>query len=164
MKAFFLLALACAMLALAACQPAALPAEPPTTTPEVFIPIDKAIPDYGITLEGVHLQLADARLAHSFPAGCTGPAPCTPAIAGCRMLTVIFAPRDLPQGDMLAYKNLPDVRVALEGGGSVRYSLTQYDPSTGRLSLGFEVPGEAQTFGLHWGDLVEIPLRVKIQE
>ena len=86
------------VLVLAACQPANLPtAEAPTVTPEVFIPLDKAIPEYGIVLEGVHLQIAGAVLGGEFPAGCTGDAPaCTKAKEGARILSVEFAPRDLP--------------------------------------------------------------------
>jgi hypothetical protein len=56
MKHWLPFATVCFALALTACQPMA-PAvvEQNTTTPEVFIPLDKAIPDYGLTLEGVHL-------------------------------------------------------------------------------------------------------------
>lgn len=132
-----------------------------TPTPEVFIPLDKAIPDYGITLEGVHLDLASAILDQSFPAGCTGEPPaCTPAGEGLNMLSVTFEPRDLPERDMLAYKSLPPVSVAMEGGQNVAYSLTKYDNSTHALTIGFEVPASATVFGLHWADLVEIPLNV----
>ena len=133
-----------------------------TPTPEVFIPLDKAIPDFGITLEGVHLDVAGSVLDKSFPAGCVGEPPaCTTAQEGLDMLSVTFAPRDLSEGDMLAYKSLPPVSVAMEGGASVSYSLTKYDNTSHSLTLGFEVPAEAAVFGLHWADLVEIPLDVK---
>jgi len=133
-----------------------------TPTPEVFIPLDKAIPDYGITLEGIHLDVASVVLDTSFPAGCTGEPPaCTPAQEGFNMLSVTFEPRDLPEGDMLAYKSLPPVNVAMEGGTGASYSLTRYDNSSHALTLGFEVPGEAAVFRLHWADLAEIPLDVK---
>ena len=138
---------------------------PPQVTPttDVFIPLDKAIPDYGITLEGVHLNLTGAVLDTSFPAGCTGEPPaCTPAKEGLSMLSVTFESRDLPEGDMLAYKSLPPVSVAMEGGASVSYSLTKYDNTTHALTLGFEVPNGASVFGLRWADLVEIPLNVVI--
>jgi len=132
-----------------------------TPTPEVFIPLDKAIPDFGITLEGVHLDVTGAVLDKSFPAGCMGEPPaCTPAQAGLNMLSVTFEARDLPAGDMLAYKSLPPVSVAMEGGASVSYSLFAYDNATRNLMLGFEVPESAAVFGLHWADLVEIPLDV----
>jgi len=132
-----------------------------TPTPEVFIPLDKAIPDYGIMLEGVHLDMAGVVLDKSFPAGCTGEPPaCTPAEEDFNMLSITFAPRDLPEGDMLAYKSLPPVSVAMEGGGSASYSLSAYDNATRTLTLGFEVPDSASVFGLHWADLVEIPLDV----
>jgi hypothetical protein len=132
-----------------------------TPTPEVFIPLDKAISDFGITLEGVHLDIVGAMLDRSFPAGCTGEPPaCTPAQEGLNMLSVTFKPRDLPTGDMLAYKSLPSVSVAMEGGASASYSLTKYDNATHELTLGFEVPDNATVFGLHWADLVELPLIV----
>jgi hypothetical protein len=152
------------VLVLAACQPANLPtAEAPTVTPEVFIPLDKAIPEYGIVLEGVHLQIAGAVLGGEFPVGCTGEAPaCTKAKEGARILSVEFAPRDLPKGNMLAYKNLPDVRVAADGG-SVPVSLTLYSNTDRHLTLGFEVPAEAKTFALGWADVDDIPLRVAAQ-
>ena len=154
------LAIACFIVLLAACQPARLPtAEAPTTTPEIYIPLDKAIPDYGIILEGVHLQIAGTTLSDQFPTGCTGRAPaCTQAKAGTRILSVRFAPRNLPEGNMLAYKNLPAVSVGLEGGSRVPYSLSLYNNADHNLTIGFEVPAEAQTFGLQWGDLAELPL------
>ena len=132
-----------------------------TPTPEVFIPLDRAIPDYGIMLEGVHLDVTAATLDQAFPAGCAGEPPaCTPAQDGLNMLSVTFAPRDLPEGNMLAYKSLPHVSVVMEGGASASYSSTSYDNTTRTLVLGFEVPNSASVFGLHWADLVEIPLNV----
>ena len=135
-----------------------------TPTPEVFIPLDKAIPDFGITLESVHLDVSAAVLDKSFPAGCAGEPPaCTPAQDGLNLLSVTFAPRDLPAGDMLAYKSLPPVSVAMEGGASASYSLYAYDNVTRALTLGFEVPDSASVFGLYWADLVEIPLNVVVE-
>jgi len=132
-----------------------------TPTPEVFIPLDNAIPDFGITLEGVHLDVVDAVLEKSFPAGCTGEPPaCTHAENGFNVLAVTFAPRDLPEGNMLAYKSLPTVNVAMEGGANAPYSLTVYDNASHKLTLGFKVPESAVVFGLQWADLVEIPLDV----
>jgi hypothetical protein len=132
-----------------------------TPTPEAFIPLDKAIPDYGIILEGVHLDPRNARLSKSFPLGCTGGAPvCTQARAGYKMLSVTFSPRDLPQGQILAYKNLPLVRVVMEDKTSVAYSIYKYDNAAHTLSLGFEVPESAAVFGLKWADLTEIPLKI----
>ncbi len=165
MKSWPRSAIVCVVLALVACQPAALATvEQPTTTPEVFIPLDKAIPDYGIVLEGVHLQVAGTTLSGEFPAGCTSGAPvCTQAAEGSRILSVTFAPRDLPEGNMLAYKSLPAVSAVLEGGATVPFSLTGYNNADHNLTLGFEVPAEARTFGLKWADLVEIPLNVHEQ-
>lgn len=161
MKCAALLAFIGFML-LAACQP--LTASEATPTPEIFIPLDKAIPDYGITLEGVHLSIIDTMLSGEFPAGCTGAAPgCIQAKNGLRILSVTLAPRDLPDGNMLAYKNLPAVRVAMEGGSIVPFSLTQYNNANHNLTIGFEVPAEAKVFGLRWAELVEIPLHVDAQ-
>ncbi len=162
MKRGLLLVLASLALLLAGCQMSALQ---PTPTPEVFIPLEKAIPDYGITLEGVHLDIKGTTLTGEFPAGCTGAAPaCTQAKGGTKILAVTLSPRDLPVGNMLAYKQLPAVEVALEGGASVPVTLTQYSNSDRLLTLGFEVPAESRVFGLHWADLAEIPLRVEIEE
>jgi hypothetical protein len=160
-RCLFLLALALALPALAACQPAA---EPPTPSPEVFIGINQAIPDFGITLQGVHLAIAGATLAGEFPAGCSAGSSCVMAKPGFHMLTVTFAPRDLPQGDMLAYKQLPAVSVALEGGATIPQSARMYDNTSRQLSLGFEVPENAKTFGLRWADLTEIPLNVEVED
>ncbi len=161
MKHSIVLIMVCLALALAACGPAV--AEP-TTTPEVFIPLDKAIPDAGIVLEGVHLRIAGSTLSREFPAGCTGAAPgCVQAKDGAQFLAVTFAPRDLPEGNMLAYKNLPAVNAAMEGGTRVPYSLTRYDNANANLTIGFEVPAEAKVFGLRWADLGEIPLNVEAQ-
>ena len=132
-----------------------------TPTPEVFIPLDNAIPDDDITLEGVHLDVTAAILDKSFPADCTEEPPaCTLAKEGFNMLSITFVPRDMTAGDMPAYKSLPAVSVVIEGGTSVSYSLTKYDNATHTMTLGFEVPGDATVFGLYWADLVEIPLNV----
>ncbi len=148
---------------LAACQP--LVAPEPTPTPEIFIPLDKAIPDPGITLEGVHLSISGTILSAAFPSGCTGAAPgCTQAKNGTRILAVSLMPSDLPEGNMLAYKQLPPVSVAMEGGATVPVTLTQYNNTNHQLTIGFEVPAEAKVFGLRWADLAEIPLHVEIQE
>jgi hypothetical protein len=137
------------------------PAPEITPTPEIYIPLDEAMPEPAITLEGVHLEIVSATLNPSFPAGCVGEAPaCTPAQNGNHFLSVEFKPRDLPDGQMLAYKSLPAVRVAMEGGLSAPYSLTKYDNMTHTLTLGFEVPESAAVFGLKWADLREIPLEV----
>ncbi|RPJ27606.1 MAG: hypothetical protein EHM33_07415 [Chloroflexi bacterium] len=133
-----------------------------TPTPEVFIPLDEAIPDYGIKLEEVHLDIVNAILSKSFPAGClTGDAPgCVGAHIGYSILSVTFKPRDLPEGQMLAYKNLPSVRVAMESNLAAPYSLYIYDNALRTLTLGFEVPESATVFGLEWADLTEIPLEI----
>ncbi len=153
-----LFALALALPSLASCQAAAVP---PTPTPEVFIPLDKVIPDSAIMLGGVQVEIAGATLSSGFPAGCSGGAPCTTVNAGSRILSVTFVPRNLPAGNMLPYKDAPDVRVVLEGGVTVPYSLTLFDNASQSLTLGFQVPADARAFGLRWGDLPEIPLNVQ---
>ncbi len=161
------IALGFLMLILAGCQPAALPTpEAPTVTPEVYIPLEKAIPEYAIALEGVHLKIARTILSGEFPAGCTGAAPgCTQAKASSQILSVTLAPRDLPEGSMLAYKNLPDVRLATgcscEAG--VPVSLTLYSNADDNLTIGFEVPADASTFWLKWADLAAIQLNAEAQ-
>ena len=132
-----------------------------TPTPEVFIPLDKAIPDLGITLQGVHLDLGKAVLSKAFPAGCTGEAPaCSQARAGYQILSVTFTPRDLPEGQTLEYKSLPLVRVAMEDKTMAAYSIYKYDNAAHTLTMGFEVPESAKVFGLRWADLAEIPLKI----
>ena len=159
------IALGFLVLILAACQPASLPTpEPPTVTPEVYIPLDKAIPDYGIVLEGVHLLITGTILSGEFPAGCTGAAPgCNQAKAGSQILSVTLAPRDLPEGSMLAYKNLPEVSVATDRSADVPVSLTRYDHASGNLTIGFEVPASTRTFALKWANLAGIPLTAQAQ-
>lgn len=132
-----------------------------TPTPEIFIPLEEAIPDYGLTLEGVHLDITAATLADSFPAGCSGEPPaCTAAEVGNNILSVSFAPRDLPEGDMLAYKLLPDVWIAMEAGQRAACTLRRYDNGSHVVTVGCEVPVDGAPFGLHWADLLEIPLEV----
>lgn len=132
-----------------------------TPTPEIFIPLEEAIRDYGITLEDVHLDVTGAALDRSFPAGCKGAQPaCSRAKGGSNILSVVLVPRDLPAGEMLAYKSLPPVSVAMEGGASASYAYSTYENASGTLTLGFEVPESATVFGLQWDDLVEIPLNV----
>ncbi len=119
------------------------------------------VPAQGVTLDGVHLQVASATLDKSFPAGCTGGVPaCTPAQKGNKILSVAFEPSDLPEGQMLAYKNLPAVSVIMRTGEAFPYSLYKYENTTHILTLGFEVPESATAFELKWADLAEMPLNV----
>jgi hypothetical protein len=74
------------------------------------------------------------------------------------MLSLECEPHDLPAGDMLAYKSLPSVSVAMDGGPSVPYSRATFDNATHALTLGLEVPDGAAAFGLQRANLVEIPL------
>ncbi len=114
-----------------------------------------------VTLEGVHLQIASATLASSFPAGCQGEAPaCIQAQQGYRILSITFQPRDLPEGQMLAYKNLPAVNVIAKDGTAIPHTLYKYDNVAQTLTLGFMVPEEAIISELKWADLAKIPLKV----
>ncbi len=123
--------------------------------------MDRGSQTQEVTLEGVHLQINSATLNVSFPAGCTGAAPaCTQARNEYSFLSIAFQPRDLPEGQMLAYKNLPAVLVTKKGGASVSHSLSKYDNVAHTLTLGFEVPKDITVSGLKWADLAEIPLNV----
>jgi hypothetical protein len=114
-----------------------------------------------LVLEGVHLDIVSAVLDKSFPPGCIEDVSlCIQAKDEHNILSVTFQPRDLPEEQMLAYKMLPEVYVAMEGGVSASYSLHKYDNLSHALTIGFEVPESATTFGLHWADLMEIPLEV----
>ncbi len=116
-------------------------------------------PSQEVILEGVQLHVAAISLNKSFPADCTGAAPaCMQAQPGNNILSVTFQPRDLPEGQMLAYKNLPVITVILRDGEVVKYSLSKYDNTAHTLTLGFEVPEGAADFRLKWADQEEIPL------
>jgi hypothetical protein len=155
------------VLALAACQPAlgiAPTTEAATPTPEIFIARTQAVPGGTILLEGVELEILDAVLSGSFPAGCSGDVPaCTRATNGYSILSVTFAPRNLPEGQFLAYKDLPEVEIVMEGGALASPTLVAYDPAGGNMTLGSEVPADARVFGLRWAALAEIPLEVTLQ-
>jgi hypothetical protein len=114
-----------------------------------------------ITLEGVHLHIINTILNRSFPANCSGGSPaCAQAKNGYVFLSITFEPQDLPDGNMLAYKNLPAVSVAMEGNTDVPKSLYKYENARHLLTLGFEVPETANAFTLKWADLPEIPLKI----
>jgi hypothetical protein len=66
-------------------------------------------------------------------------------------------------GQFLAYKKLPEVKVLMEGGLQAASTLMTYDPLTGNLTLGFEVPADARVFGLKWAELAEIPLETTLR-
>ena len=113
-----------------------------------------------VTLEGVHLDIANTAMDTSFPAGCSGEAPaCVQAQEGNKILSVTFQPRDLPKGQMLAYKNLPAVSVTTQDGTPVQYTLYKYDNVAHTLMLGFEVPDNAVVAGLNWANSKGIPLQ-----
>jgi len=128
-------------------------------TPQIFLPQTEAVPRDGILLEGVHLDIAGVILDQTFPASCTGSEPaCTQAGPGHMFLSIAFTARDRPEGQMLAYKNLPTVQVVLPGEPRIANSIQQYDSTTHILTIGFRVPEHAAVFGLKWDGLTEIPL------
>ena len=155
------------LLAVAGCQPGSSltpTLEAATPTPEIFIARTQAIPGEPIVLDGVELQVTGTVLSQSFPPGCSGKAPaCSEAPDGQNILSVRFTPRDLPEGQFLAYKDLPEVQVVMEGGLHAASTLMTYDALAGNLTLGFEVPGDARVFGLKWAELAEIPLEITAQ-
>ena len=118
------------------------------------------VSDTAITLDGVHLDLGDSRLAEAFPAGCQDlPPVCTQAQAGYRILSVSLTPVDLPAGQMLAYKQIPAGTAVLDDtGGAAPNGFSRYDNATGTLTLGFEVPATAKVFVPRWGTLALMPL------
>jgi hypothetical protein len=151
------------LFALAGCRPSSL-VEQATPTPEIFIARTQAIPGEPIVLDGVELGVTGTVLNQFFPPGCSGVAPaCTSATNGGSILSVTFTPRDLPVGQFLAYKKLPEVKVLMEGGLQAASTLMTYDPLTGNLTLGFEVPADARVFGLKWAELAEIPLETTLR-
>ena len=116
--------------------------------------------DTAVTLEGVHLNLGEIRLADAFPAVCQDlPPACTQARPGYRILSVSLTPVDLPAGQMLAYKQIPaGTAVVDDTGGVAPNGFSRYDNATGTLTLGFEVPATAKIFVLRWGTLAFVPL------
>jgi hypothetical protein len=124
------------------------PLAPTRQAPTPTVPAVQGI----VVLSGVHLNVTRVLLDRNFPAGCVGSPPaCTTAQDGYWFLSVFLVPVDLPEGQMLAYKNIPaEVAVESNSGGKVPPSNRQYDNATRNLILGFQVPVSAAEFMLQW--------------
>jgi hypothetical protein len=162
-------------LGLSACQPSptASPAVEPsattpaseeiTPTPEIYIPLKQAVPY--LELDHVKIIVGDAVMSDTFPAGCSGQPPaCTTVKDGYHIVSVSFKPLDLPEGEMVPYKNVPDTAGIKDETGSVYpYTLRAYDASSRILTLGFEVPATASSFSLQWPGSNDTQLNVGVQ-
>ena len=128
-------------------------------TPEVFISLTQAIPTQ-IQLNGTLLAVQEARLAE-----CDLP-DCPPVPAGRRYLSLTLQVLNLPTGQSLDYKNLPDGIAIQDNTGSTTPfdRLYAYKPEEQQLILYFSVPETATTFSLQWPEITEIPLSVEIDE
>ncbi len=148
------------MQPLAGCQ--VFEAQP---TQEGVLPTAQATPPtidlVNVTLNNIHLEVAASGLAPTFPAGCTGEEPaCYRAKEGMTLLGIQFIPSDLPQGDMLNYKELPEeIAVRDSTGAEAGVSYRTYDVTTRILTLAFEVSKSAGTFTLVWPGTNPIPIQ-----
>lgn len=133
--------------------------EPATTTPEVFIARTQAIPAQ-VQLNGTMLAVREARLGR-----CDLP-DCPPAPAGTRYLRVPLQAINLPAGDSLDYKNLPQgIAVYDETGTRTPFDrILAYKPDTQELILYFTVPETATVFELQWPDVAPVPLTVTVDD
>ncbi len=131
-----------------------------TPTPEIYIPLIKAVPY--IELDQAKIVLGEAVMSNAFPLGCSGQPPaCTTAKEGYRYIVVSFKPLDLPEGQMLPYKSVPaSVGIKDETGSLYPTTLRSYDNTSRLLTLGFEVPASASTFVLQWPGYDDLPLNV----
>ncbi len=114
-----------------------------------------------VMLNNVHLEVSASGLAATFPSGCSGQEPeCFRAKPGMKLLGIEFVPSDLPQGDMLAYKDLPaEIAVRDDSGAEAGVSYKIYNVTTRILTLAFEVSQSAQGFTLLWPGSNPIPLK-----
>ncbi len=126
-----------------------------TVTPEIFIARTQAIPAQ-VQLSGVTLAVVEASFS-----SCDLP-DCPAAPAGTRYLRVTLQALNLPAGQALDYKNLPQgIAVHDETGAVTPFNrLLAYAPSTQQLALYFTVPETAVVMGLQWPGVAEIPLTV----
>jgi len=173
-KIFSFVSVLCVLLATLACglnplaaQPPASPtaallpatslptAVPAATTPEIFIARTQAVPAQ-MQLNGVTLAVQSASFST-----CDLPE-CPAAPAGKRYLRVNLQAVDLPAGQSLDYKNLPQGIAIYDDTRTVTpfSHFYIYAPTTQQLSLYFAVPEAASKFGLQWPGFAEIPLEV----
>ncbi len=114
-----------------------------------------------VLLGNVHLQVSASGLAATFPPACTGQDPeCFHAKEGMTFLAIELNPSDLPQGDMLDYKNLPaEIAVRDDTAAAAGVSYRIYKVTTRTLTLAFEVSRSAKNFSLLWPGSNPIPLQ-----
>jgi hypothetical protein len=115
-----------------------------------------------VVLNGARLHVTTAQLDRSFPPGCTGTPPaCIPAQDGHQFLAILFVPVDLPEGQVVAYKQIPsEVVVESSAGETSGPAERKYDAATRNLLLGFQVPAAATGYTLHWPGSEAIALNV----
>jgi len=160
----FLLAISTALF-ISGCQVAANQTPQAEITPAGQITA-QTIDLVNVTLLNYHLQVSASGLAETFPPGCTGQPPaCNRASQGKNLLRIEFNPVDLPQGDMLPYKDLPQgVAVRDNTGTGAGVSYKTYNVTTRTLTLAFEVSKTASSFSLIWPGTNPIPLMPVQQE
>lgn len=119
-----------------------------------------------VMLKNIHLQVSASGLARTFPSGCTGQPPaCNLAGLDKNLLIIEFNPTDLPQGDMLPYKELPQGVGVRDNTGAVSLlAYKSYNLTTRTLTLAFEVAKTADFLSLIWPGMDDIPLQPVQQE
>ncbi len=119
-----------------------------------------------VMLKNIHLQVSASGLARTFPPGCTGQPPACNFVGLDKNLLIIeLNPTDLPQGDMLPYKELPQGVGVQDNRGAISVvSYKSYDLTTRTLTLAFEVSKAAASYSLLWPGMDLIPLQPVQQE
>ncbi len=162
---FFLILVLALIVAglLPSCQVNAAPQEAQAPTSQSTPPTIDLV---NVLLKNIHLQVSASGLATTFPPGCTGQEPeCFRAKPGMTLLGIEFVPSDLPQGDMLAYKELPaEIAVRDDSGAAAGVSYKIYNATTRILTLAFEVSKTATSFNLLWPGTSPIPIQPVQQE
>jgi hypothetical protein len=115
-----------------------------------------------VVLNGARLNVTQAQLASGFPPGCAGAPPaCITAQDGYRFLAILLVPVDLPEGQVVAYKQIPaEVVVKSDTGETSAPTERKYDNATRNLLLGFQVPAAATGYTLQWPGSEAIALTV----
>jgi hypothetical protein len=153
-----IVAVACDVSITLPTSPTALPTDtviPATFTPEVFIGLTQAVPAH-VELGPVMLAVQEARFGDCELAGCP------PSPAGTHYLLVTLQALNLPVGESLDYKNLPQgIAIHDNTGVNTPYNrIYRYAHAAQQLTLYFAVPENGTAFGLQWPGAAEIPLAV----
>ncbi len=153
------------MLLLNSCQ-SAFTQTPKAETPPAALSTPQTYELVNVMLKNIHLQVSASGLARSFPAGCTGQPPaCNLAGLDKNLLIVEFNPTDLPQGDMLPYKEIPQGVGVRDNTGAISVvAYKSYNLTTRTLTLAFEVAKTADSLSLIWPGMDDIPLHPVQQE